>query len=97
MHFYLQVSSTTFLLQLILAIFPAFQHQLLFIFLPEQTVNGEAAENFPTLRQLPCVPLPPVGEMQVDRDGKEKFEVEWTRVLVINNTGMKGPRANVYT
>ena len=69
MHFYLQVAPMTFLLQLALAILPlthpiAFQLQLPFIFLPEQTANGEAAEIFPALRLLPLGALPPVGKEQ---------------------------------
>lgn len=69
MLFYLQIAPVTFLLQLALAILPltppiTFQLQLPFIFLPEQTANGEAAEIFLALRLLPPAALPPVKKEQ---------------------------------
>jgi len=55
----------------------AFQFQLPFVFLPEQTSNDEAAEIFPVLRLLCPAVLPPVEKEQESWTGKGSKSLMW--------------------
>lgn len=95
MNFYLQFVPMIFLLQLALAILPlmhpvAFRVQLPFVFLPEQTLNGRVEII------TPCCAAT-IWERAGKADGWErKFDVTWG-LLVISNTGLKGPTSSVGT